>query len=100
MSQKKEEIFSMTAHHCKGLERGLFHIVIPATAGTYGQSIANVVNVLVIKFDPKLNIVGFTCNGGANLENFPELTWKYCKKYRIICNLQAHISYEFPCTCP
>ena len=50
---KNEEMFSMTDHHCEGLEHGFFHIFIPATTGTYVQSITNAVNVLVKTFGPE-----------------------------------------------
>ena len=51
--QKNEDIFSMNAHHCEGLEIGFFHIGMPATTGTYGQSLENTVNVLVEKISPE-----------------------------------------------
>ena len=47
MSQKNEEIFSMTDRHCEGMEHGFFHIGMPATTGTDGKILDNVVNVLV-----------------------------------------------------
>ena len=50
MSRKNEEIFSMTNHHCEGLKRGFLHIGIPDTTGTYGQSMANALNVLMKTF--------------------------------------------------
>ena len=50
MSRKNEEIFSMTAHHCEELDRGFFHIFMPATTGTDGKSLANVMNGIVKTF--------------------------------------------------
>ena len=43
-------MFSITAYHCKVLERVFFHLGMPATTVTYGQNLANTVNVLVKKF--------------------------------------------------
>ena len=47
MSQKNEEIFSMTSHRCEVLEHGLLHIGMLYTTSTDGRSLTNVVNVLV-----------------------------------------------------
>ena len=53
---KKEDIFSMTAHHCEGLDHGFLHIVIPATTGIDSQITTNAVNVLVEKLILKTNL--------------------------------------------
>ena len=69
MSQKNEEIFSMTAHHCEGLECAFFHIGVLATTGACGQILSNAENMFV-NFLSKKNIFRFTCDRGTNLEKY------------------------------
>ena len=97
ISQKNEEMFLITAHHCEGLESGFLHICIPATTCTHGQVLANELNVLVKTIPEKHCWIHL--NRRYKLGKMPDFTWKCSKKYRSICMLQAHISDELPCTC-
>ena len=95
MSPKNSKIFSMNDHHYEGLEHGFFHLGMSATTSTYNQSLANSVNLFVKIFGPENNCQIYL-QRRFKLGKRPDFTWKYSKKYRNSCKLQARISDESP----
>ena len=82
MSRKTKEIFSLTAHYCRGRERKNTHIGMPSTTATDVVSLSFYVMEVVENFGLEENIVGITSDGGGNIWVCREaLESKYTNEY-------------------
>ena len=68
MSRKREEIFLLTAHYCRGLERKNTEIGMSSITATDGVPLFLSIREVVDNFFLKSKIVRITSDGGSNLQ--------------------------------
>ena len=96
MSINMEEIFSVTAHYCTGIDRKKNHIGMPSTTATDVVSMYLSVVEVVDKFSLGLKVLGITSDGGGNLR-FLGRYWSQNTPMTPFFTTQAPINHGVHC---
>ena len=73
ISVKNEDVFFNIRPSLSRTKKGLHHLGMSSTNGTYAKNISDSVIDIITKFNLEKTNVGFACDGGANMKKCSDI---------------------------